>query len=162
MCFNKRWGTIDGHGWTHTDTQIACKQLRYSAAGIYRAVSHLLVNTAPMYFLPVVSYTHNERRRYPSSYSLPTFMTLVGCYGTEERLTNCSYHKFEYSKSSHISSTSMDISVGCDTETSSSRASNEARASLSISVILAVAVIVLVAVLIIVLIMQRKKRAAKR
>ena len=92
-------------------------------------------------------------------------MTLVGCYGTEERLTNCSYHKFEYSTFSHISSTSMDVSISCNTlegETSASRASNEAMASLSISVILAVAVIVLVAALIIVLIMQRKKKTAKR
>ena len=89
-------------------------------------------------------------------------MTLVGCYGTEERLTNCSYHKFEYSTSGSILSISMDVSISCDVETSASRASNEARASLSISVILAVAVFVLVAALIVVLIMQRKKRAAKR
>ena len=126
-----------------------------------------------MSFLLVVSYTRDERRRYPSSYSLPTFMTLVGCYGTEERLTNCSYHEFVYSTSSYgiTSSTSMDVSISCDTlkvETSASmasneaiaRASSEAMASLSISVILVVVVVILVAVLIIVLIMQRKKKTA--
>ena len=92
-------------------------------------------------------------------------MTLVGCYGTEERLTNCSYHKFEYSTSSHILSTSMDVSIRCNTlegETSASRANSEARTSLSISVILAVAVVALLAVQIIVIIMQRKKKTAKR
>ena len=122
-----------------------------------------------MSFPLVVSYTRDERRRYPSSYSLPTFMTLVGCYGTEERLTNCSYHKFEYSTSSYdiTSRTSMDVSISC-VETSASmanneaiaRASSEAMASLSISVILAVAVVILVAVLIIMLIIQRKKKTA--
>ena len=35
VCFNKRWGTIDGDGWTHTDTQVACKQLGHSTSGIY-------------------------------------------------------------------------------------------------------------------------------
>ena len=35
VCFNKRWGTIDGHRWTYTDTEVACKQLGYSAQGIY-------------------------------------------------------------------------------------------------------------------------------
>ena len=88
-------------------------------------------------------------------------MTLVGCYGTEERLTNCSYHKFEYSTSSYIPSTSMDVSISCDTlEVAVTRASNEARASLSISVILAVGAVV--TVLIIVLIVQRRKKNAKR
>ena len=35
VCFNRRWSSIDGEGWTYTDTQIACKQLilciRYSS-----------------------------------------------------------------------------------------------------------------------------------
>ena len=34
VCFGKRWGTIDGHGWTHTDTQVACRQLGHSTEGI--------------------------------------------------------------------------------------------------------------------------------
>ena len=42
VCFNKRWGTIDGHGWTHTDTEVACKQLGYSAQGIYSQCSQSL------------------------------------------------------------------------------------------------------------------------
>ena len=32
VCFGRRWGTIDGHGWTHIDTQVACRQLGHSAA----------------------------------------------------------------------------------------------------------------------------------
>ena len=37
VCFNKQWGTIDGNGWTHTETEVACKQLQlgYAASGTY-------------------------------------------------------------------------------------------------------------------------------
>ena len=34
VCFNKRWGTINGDGWTRTDTQVACKQLGHSTSGL--------------------------------------------------------------------------------------------------------------------------------
>ena len=30
LCFDQRWGTINGDGWTHTDTQVACRQLDIS------------------------------------------------------------------------------------------------------------------------------------
>ena len=33
VCFDQRWGTINGDGWTHTDTQVACRQLGYSTSG---------------------------------------------------------------------------------------------------------------------------------
>ena len=36
MCFNKRWTTIDGDGWTHTDTEVACRELGFSTSGIER------------------------------------------------------------------------------------------------------------------------------
>ena len=35
VCFDQRWGTINGDGWTHTDTQVACKQLGYSTSGTH-------------------------------------------------------------------------------------------------------------------------------
>ena len=34
VCLNKRWGTIDGDGWTNTETKAACKQLGYSTSGM--------------------------------------------------------------------------------------------------------------------------------
>ena len=34
VCFDKRWGTIDGDGWTQTDTQVACSQLGYHTSGM--------------------------------------------------------------------------------------------------------------------------------
>ncbi|CAI8023569.1 Neurotrypsin, partial [Geodia barretti] len=142
VCFGKRWGTIDGHGWTHTDTQVACRQFGHSTED--------------------VSYTKHQRTRV--SIFLPTFMTLVGCYGSEDKLTDCSYHESS-------SSTSMDISISCDNSTneepsptatnddgtggSSESSSGMVYASLSVSALLAVVVIALVAVLIVV--WQRKK-----
>ena len=36
ICFNKRWTTIDGDGWTHTDTEVACRELGFSTSGIER------------------------------------------------------------------------------------------------------------------------------
>ena len=43
VCFNRRWGTIDGEGWTHTDTQVACNQLGHSASGIHQKTQPLLI-----------------------------------------------------------------------------------------------------------------------
>ncbi|CAI8023564.1 Scavenger receptor cysteine-rich domain superfamily protein, partial [Geodia barretti] len=91
VCFGKRWGTIDGHGWTHTDTQVACRQLGHSTED--------------------VSFTTKVRNRAGTSKSLPTFMTLVGCYSSEDKLTDCSYHEFEWY--GDVIST-LDISISCD------------------------------------------------
>ena len=33
VCFNQRWGTINGDGWTTEDTQVACRQLGLNSAG---------------------------------------------------------------------------------------------------------------------------------
>ena len=35
VCFDQRWGTINGDGWTHTDTQVACRQLGLPTSGIH-------------------------------------------------------------------------------------------------------------------------------
>ena len=45
VCFGKRWGTIDGHGWTHTDTQAACRQLGHPTEGIYMSLTNTLVSS---------------------------------------------------------------------------------------------------------------------
>ena len=42
VCFDQRWGTISGDGWTHADTQVACRQLGYSTAGIVKVVVPIL------------------------------------------------------------------------------------------------------------------------
>ena len=34
VCFDQRWGTINGNGWTYADTQVACRQLGLPTSGI--------------------------------------------------------------------------------------------------------------------------------
>ena len=117
------------------------------------------------------------RNRATSTNFLPTSITLVGCYGTEDKLADCSYHEFESPTSGTISS--MDISISCnrkdnvtgtgtterptDNSESNQSAGGMVYASLSVSVILAVVVIALVAVLIALFVFwQRKRRTAGR
>ena len=50
-------------------------------------------------------YTRIDRT---SGHTLPVSMTLVACYGSEERLIDCSYHEFTDSKDD-----SMDIGINC-------------------------------------------------
>ena len=44
VCFNQRWTTVNGDGWTHSDTQVACRQLGYSASGIKKKFSPYLMD----------------------------------------------------------------------------------------------------------------------
>ena len=109
------------------------------------------------------------KNRPTSTNFLPTFMTLVGRYGTEDKLADCSYHEFESPTSS-----SMDVSISCNRKDnvtvtmerpieSSQGTGGMVYASLSVSVILAVVVIALVAVLIALFVFwQRKRRTAGR
>ena len=110
VCFGKRWGTIDGHGWTRTDTQVACRQLGHPTEGIIRVIL-LLISYRTLY--TAVSYAKHLRALINL---LPTFMTLVGCYGSEDKLADCSYHEFELPSDGSVSS--MDISIICDNVTS--------------------------------------------
>ena len=115
--------------------------------------------TLPIALYTDVSYSITERQRNLLSQSLPTFMTVVGCYGSEERVVDCDYQDFRYSSSTSSPTTTMDVSISCgSSEESSAQASSVAMASLSISVILAVAVIALVAVLIALLVLQRRRK----
>ena len=121
-----------------------------------------------------VSYTKHVRNRATSTNFLPTSITLVGCYGTEDRLADCSYHEFESPTSGTISS--MDISISCNRKDNvtgtgttewptdnNQSAGGMVYASLSVSVTLAVVVIALVAVLIALFVFwQRKRRTAGR
>ena len=34
MCFDQRWGTVSGDGWTAVDTQVACRQLGFNSTGV--------------------------------------------------------------------------------------------------------------------------------
>ena len=47
------------------------------------------------------------------SQALPVHMTLVGCYSTNERLIDCTYHDFS---SLSYDTTSMDVSISCGSD----------------------------------------------
>ena len=34
VCFNQKWGTVNGDGWTEADTQVTCRQLGVNNTGI--------------------------------------------------------------------------------------------------------------------------------
>ena len=33
VCFSQRWGTVNGDGWSASDTQVACRQLGFDTLG---------------------------------------------------------------------------------------------------------------------------------
>ena len=105
-----------------------------------------------------ISYTTNDRT---SGHTLPASITLVGCYGSEDRLVDCAYHDFTGSKTS-----SMDVWISCggsSEEEAAASISSASAASLSIAVICIVAVAIVSAILIAMFILRRrkKKNAAK-
>ena len=154
VCFSQRWTTVDGNGWTYSDTQVACRQLGYSASGtliFYFSLSNVYISSD-------ISYTTNDRT---SGHTLPASITLVGCYGNEERLVDCAYHDYTDSKTS-----SMDVWISCSSsseEEAAASISSASAASLSIAVICIVAVAIVSAILIAMFILrrQKKKNAAK-
>ena len=100
-----------------------------------------------------ISYTTNDRT---SGHTLPASITLVGCYGNEEKLVDCAYHDYTDNKAN-----SMDVLISCGSsseEEAAASISSVSAASLSIAVICAVAVVILAAVLIAVLILRRRKK----
>ena len=173
VCLGKRWGTIDGHGWTHTDTQVACRQLGYSTQGILPrhicekawlyvcAGAKLQVYNIFLfiYYETGVSYVKYDRAKHIATQSLPTHMTLVGCYGSEEKLINCSYHEFE-----KVATSAMDISVSCGTndDAGTDKISSHAATIALIFVVLAIVFITVVAILIILFVMLRRKKKTQR
>ena len=115
-----------------------------------------------------VAYSTTERKRYSASHSLPISMTLVSCYGSEDKLIDCAYHDFTYTGDV---ATSMDVSVSCGSENdispqpqSKSDTSRKTTDSISIAAIFcAVAVAVLVIVLVVLyLLRQKRKKSARR
>ena len=156
---NHKWRKMDTH-WHRSGLQTTWLfYFRYWSNSFTDFVIAIATHpTLPIALYTDVSYSITERQRYLLSQSLPTFMTVVGCYGSEERVVDCDYQDFRYSSSISSPTTTMDVSISCGSEESSAQASSVAMASLSISVILAVAVIALVAVLIALLVLQRRRK----
>ena len=109
MCLNRRWGTIDGHGWTHIETEAACNQLEYSTSGM--VIPPVCFKRFIYYFSHAESTFTKVQRTQLSSQYLPVHMTLVSCYSSNISLINCSYHEF-----SNSTTTSMDIFISCGSQ----------------------------------------------
>ena len=85
--------------------------------------------------------------------SAPIFMDNVACYGSEDKLIDCSYY-MDTTEDDH----SNDIWINCDTTEQSSDQST-AKAALSISVVLLVFFIVVIVILIIIAVLLYKRKS---
>ena len=89
VCFDQRWGTINGDGWTHTDTQVACRQLGYSTSGIQnlptpskpkaKAAPKKSAVTAAVY---PKKYTSSRYGQPVQPHHLPSFMAIFNSQWT--------------------------------------------------------------------------------
>jgi hypothetical protein len=83
VCFSQRWGTINEDGWTSRDTKVACGQLGYEGdSDSYERKGIIFV---------------------------PIFVNNVACYGSEDKLIDCTYHT-DTTEDDH----SNDIWINCN------------------------------------------------
>jgi len=107
VCFDQKWGTVNGNGWSDNDTRVVCRQLGYQTTGtpllldtysavcVYRPkqlwwVKNCIctIEVCMLHNAGAFYYWVGHRRRIISS---PIFMNNVGCYGQESKLTDCSF-----------------------------------------------------------------------
>ena len=51
ICYRQRWGTINGDGWSSSDTQVACRQLGFENAGkLKHIIDYRLLKCLPMHY----------------------------------------------------------------------------------------------------------------
>ena len=53
VCFNQRWGTVNGDGWSSVDTQVACRQLGYETSGEY-SLHFVPAIATPIFFIIII------------------------------------------------------------------------------------------------------------
>ena len=103
----------------------------------------------------VGDYTSYEQK---SILSAPIFMDNVACYGSEDKLINCTYHT-DTTEDDH----SNDIWINCDTiEQSTTEQSSDqstAKAALSISLVLLVFFIIVIVILITIAVLLYKHKS---
>ena len=166
VCFNQRWGTVNGDGWSSVDTQVTCRQLGYESNGECIAYIFLSVYATPkihyvfntVVFMSILCYimkyiTLDSSINADISFSLtthqnvlstPIVMNNVACFGSETKLIECNYRKGT-SGDDH----SDDIWVNCDAS-SPDRSTEQSSSSTSVTVIL-LAVLLCISILVIII-----------
>ena len=56
VCFNQRWGTVNGDGWREADTQVTCRQLGINNTGISSCMESNRFNTL-LFLRPFVEFS---------------------------------------------------------------------------------------------------------
>ena len=168
VCFNQRWGTVNGDGWSSVDTQVTCRQLGYDSNGeciayillsVYATPKiHYVFNTPSVVFMSILCYimkhiTLDSSINADISFSLtthqnvlstPIVMNNVTCFGSEAKLIECNYRK-DTSGDDH----SEDIWVNCDAS-SPDRSTKQSSSSTSVTVVVLV-VLLCVSILVIII-----------
>ena len=83
VCFSQKWGTINGDGWSAFDTQVACRQLGFDAVGMLKGIATCRLDT--------IFFNIGEQSMHTAKgiITAPIYMANVACYGSEEKLTDC-------------------------------------------------------------------------
>ena len=102
VCFSQRWGTVNGDGWSASDTRVACRQLGFDSI----SKSCTTVQTVTITISGEQSWIE-----WRSGIQCPIHMDNVACYGSEDRLTDCTYHT-DTSEDTHDN----DIWIICGTQ----------------------------------------------
>ena len=56
VCFDQKWGTVNGNGWSDPDTQVVCRLLGYETTGTcaYHYVNAVLVGKMFYLYDPII------------------------------------------------------------------------------------------------------------
>ena len=98
VCFSQRWGTVSGDGWSASDTQVACRQLGFDTVGKIRMSYYESGSLCPKGFWYIKV---NIMTKESGILSAPIHMDNVACYGSEDKLIDCSYHTTDTKKHQH-------------------------------------------------------------
>lgn len=92
ICYYNQWGTICDDSWDSTDAGVICGQLGYSSTGKKPSFgnSTSVSSTLLLFSIIAIVATAYSRAHFGAGAG-PIVMDDVGCTGSENSLTNCSF-----------------------------------------------------------------------